>query len=68
MERFGFDHLEPWLQRRVDEDTNLWMRQLFLYMLAQGASERQVAFVKESPQDPETYAPTLDGQAPVPSF
>ena len=68
VERFGFDHLEPWLQRRVDEDTNLWMRQLFLYMLAQGASERQVAFVKESPQDPETYAPTLDGQAPVPSF
>eukprot|EP00435_Cladocopium_sp_Y103_P069412 s890_g33.t1 len=67
-ERFGLQHLEPWLQRRVNEDTNLWMRQLFLYMIAQRSATRLVAFVKESPQDPETYAPTPEGQEPVPSF
>eukprot|EP00435_Cladocopium_sp_Y103_P057857 s294_g20.t1 len=67
-ERFGLHHLEPWRQRRVNEDTNLWMRQLFLYMIAQRSATRLVAFVKESPQDPETYAPTPDGQEQVPSF
>ena len=31
LERFGLAHLDSWLQRRVDEDTTLWMRQLFIY-------------------------------------
>ena len=66
--RFGLFHLEPWLQRRAAEDTNLWLRQLFLNMIPQNGSERPVACVKESPQGRETYAPTADGQAGASAF
>ena len=52
----------------MEEDTTLWMRQLFLHMVASEASTAAVAFVKESPQDPETYSPTDEGREKVPSF
>jgi len=66
--RFGLPNLDVWLRRRVEEDTTLWMRQLFLHMVASEASTAAVAFVKESPQDPETYSPTDEGREKVPSF
>eukprot|EP00435_Cladocopium_sp_Y103_P040850 s2478_g11.t1 len=67
-ERFGLLNLDAWLRRRVEEDTTLWLRQLFLHMVAEENSPGPVAFVKESPQDPESYSPTPEGKEKVPSF
>ena len=56
-ERFGFKNLDEFWRNRVIDDSVLWMRSLWLMVRAKRARLRPVLFVKEQPQDPNTYLP-----------
>eukprot|EP00435_Cladocopium_sp_Y103_P029481 s181_g7.t1 len=58
-ERFGFKGSDEYLQKRVEEDTLLWLRQYYLFHRAKKASSEKVLYLKEQPEDPERY---LDGE------
>ena len=59
-QRFGLDQLSEWQREQVRGDTVLWLRQLWLYMTAEEASGRPVLFLKEHPQDPQSYKDESD--------
>ena len=57
VERFGITGQSAGLQESTDGDTTLFLRMLFLFMVAQRASGEQgtgkVGFILENPEDPE---------------
>ena len=59
--RFGLEGLSDQLKALVEGDTVLFLRSLFFYMVADESAlvvgGRSVAYLVESPQDPESYAP-----------
>ena len=52
-QRFALEGLSEANHELAFGDAVLWMRQLWLYMLAQGARRSKVFFMKENPRDPE---------------
>ena len=54
-ERFGLSGLTHDQRELAIGDGVLWLRQLWLYMLAQDARQKKVGFLKEHPRDPEEY-------------
>ena len=53
--RFGLPNLDPVLKQQVEEDTLLWLRQVYLHHRASKASPAAVATALEQPDDPEAY-------------
>ena len=54
--RFGLPQLDRHLQKQVEDDTILYLRQLYLYHRAATARKSQVTLsVLEQPEDPEEY-------------
>ena len=54
--RFGLPQLDRYLQKQVEDDTILYLRQLYLYHRAATARKSQVTLsVLEQPEDPEEY-------------
>ena len=66
-ERFGLKDLSSNLHESVLQDTVLWLRYVWLYALAQDSRDAKVGFLKESPEDPETYKKD-DDPVEYPSF
>ena len=54
-ERFGLSGLTHDQRELAIGDGVLWLRQLWLYTLAQDARPKKVGFLKENPRDPEEY-------------
>ena len=54
-ERFGKKDLTPSQVDLVTDDTVLWLRFLWLYVLSQSVRTEKVGFVKETPRDPQSY-------------
>ena len=54
-ERFALEELSDAMRELAFGDAVLWMRQLWLYMLARAARSHLVFFLKEHPRDPEEY-------------
>ena len=54
-ERFGLSGLTHDQRELAIGDGVLWLRQLWLYTLAQDARPKKVGFLKEHPRDPEEY-------------
>eukprot|EP00913_Durusdinium_trenchii_P004009 g3713.t1 len=54
--RFGLPNLDPVLKQQVEDDTLLWLRQVYLHHRAsKAASPEKVATALEQPDDPEAY-------------
>ena len=66
-QRFALDDLTVAQKELAWGDAVLWMRQLWLYTLAQGSRQKKVSFLKEHPRDPQEYKDTQDG-IDYPSF
>ena len=54
--RFGLPNLDPVLKQQVEDDTLLWLRQVYLHHRAsKAASPQKVVTALEQPDDPEAY-------------
>ena len=54
--RFGLPNLDPVLRQQVEDDTLLWLRQIYLHHRASRAAQpRKVVTALEQPDDPEAY-------------
>ena len=54
--RFGLPNLDPVLKQQVEDDTLLWLRQVYLHHRAsKAASPEKVVTALEQPDDPEAY-------------
>ena len=72
--RFGYDHLTPGQQQKVDSDTALFLKQMGLYVHAEeswsdvGKPEvlkgipNKIGFLLESPEDPKRYVSGPEGE------